>query len=74
MKFNFSKSISVLGMGGGLIIVFAGVKYIGSYLPDIDVVGFWLYIFHLMLGALVMLKGVDWIFDHIDELKTKKVK
>ena len=58
------KFVSMLSLVGGFIIMFAGVKYIFSYLPDIDVVGFWLYIFHLMLGVLVLLKGVDWIFEN----------
>ena len=63
----------IIGLVAGLGMIFVGTKYITTYLPDIDIVGKWLYLFHLFLGVLVMLKGVDWSCDALELLKTKEV-
>ena len=59
----------IMGLIGGLTMVLVGAKYITTYLPDKDIVVTWLYLFHLFLGCIVILKGVDWITDFLDDFK-----
>lgn len=59
----------------GLFFILVSGKYIGSYLPDREIVGIWLYFFHLCLGIVVMFKGIDWAFEGLDKIKKiKEVK
>ena len=60
------------GVFSGFVIMLIGTKYITHHLPDKQVVGTWLYLFHLMLGVIVILKGLDWMFDGLDYLEVKK--
>ena len=56
----------------GVIIMLVGAKYIIHYIPDKEIVGIWLYLFHFMLGAIVMMKGMDWTLESATNLREKK--
>ncbi len=62
----FDVFILVIGYLAGFGMILVGAYYINHY-PRLD--DKWINIFHVMLGAIVMLQGVKWIpFDKTKEL------